>query len=136
MREESRRSRLKLSREFISEVKKFDGNRCVICKTYGSLPCRYKVKCNKCGHTNQIQIFTNRLVVHHHWAMGNPYVKPTLENCVTLCASCHGKVTTESSSPIAKLLYQIIEKRSRRVPAIRNPPQGWGQVETLGRQTP
>jgi hypothetical protein len=95
-----------LSRSFKAEVKKLDGNRCVLCHTYGTVR-------NRRGE------LANRLDVHHWARHGEPlspvYRKPTLESCVTLCKSCHGKVTANPQSPLAKTLEKIMEERRKKL---------------------
>ena len=89
-----------MNRKFKGEVKRFDGNKCVLCLTCGTVANREGVR-------------VNRLDVHHHYgSMG--YDAETVANCVTLCASCHGKVTTKPSSPLARLLRTIMEERKER----------------------
>lgn len=88
--------KIPLSRKLKHEIREFDENKCVICKTHGT---------SMSGK--------NRLMIHHSDFKSRQY--PDVSNCVLLCLSCHGKITTEGHSPIARLLDQIMEERLRRL---------------------
>jgi len=87
-----------LSPKLKAAVRKVDGNQCVLDWTYGTVGTH------------------NRLAVHHFGR--ESYQKPSIENCVTLCASCHGKVTTNPQSPLAILLKIVIEVRKRYLQSV------------------
>lgn len=87
------RDRPKLSRKFAATVRKIDGGKCVLCGTFGTVGTR------------------NRLAVHEI-----AYVTPpTIGNCVTLCSTCHGKITANYRSPLGMLLKIVMDTRRRYV---------------------